>query len=197
MTNEHAKIHDSDGSLSLKALGSEIKQAAVWFSLVFLLGFSHFIFSYFSLQWRIEKADAALVSGVVKAFPELKAQSDEGSKKLMTTIGSKMTEIQTELDALNPAGQTSALGLLLEISQKIPAKEDVTIDVDDFSFTGDHITLEGRTGSFEAVDKIKNALANSPLFKNVTTQNVSKGVRDEIKFSLSIDVAPKQGDKES
>lgn len=200
-SNKAIKINFRRGEFAyqrdIKALGSEIKQAAIWFSLVFMLGFSHFLFSYFSLQWRIQKADAALVSGVVKAFPELKAQSNSGSKKLMTAIASHMTEIQTELEALNPASQTSALGLLLEISQKIPAKENVTIDIDDFNFTGDHITIEGRTDSFQAVDKIRDALAASPLFKKVTA-NPSKGVRDEIKFSLSMDVVTtKPGDKES
>lgn len=200
-SNKAIKINFRRGEFAyqrdIKALGGEIKQAGVWFGLVFVLGLTHFIFSYFSLQWRIEKVDRALVEGIVKAFPEFKVASTEGSGKIMTSIGVKMVEMKSELEALNPSNQSSVLKLLLEISQKIPAKEEISIDVDDFSFTGDHVTIEGRTVSYQAVDKIRDALTASPLFKNVTTQNVSKGVRDEIKFSLALDLALRPSDKTS
>ncbi len=190
-SNKAVKINFRRGEFAfkrdIKALGGEIKQAAFLVVLVFLLGLFHFGFSYYTLQSRIKSADGLVGKDVVKQLPEFKSSSGS-AKKLLSSLSSKMSELQTELDLLNPAAQARVLPLLLEISTKIPSREEVPIDVDDFSFTGDHVRIEGRTNSFEAVDKIKNSIGNSGYFKNVVTQNVSKGVRDEIKFSLSMDV---------
>lgn len=195
-SNKAIKINLRRGEFAykrdIKALGGEIKQLGLWLVIVFMLGLAHFLFSTHVLQTRIEKIDSLIGEEVVKALPELKSSSksssESSSKELLSSINDKMGEIETELGALNPKVQIKVMPLLLEISQKMPVKEEMPIDIDDLSFTGDNIRLEGRTNSFEAVDKIKNTLSTSPHFKNVTTQNVSKGVRSEIKFTLTFDI---------
>lgn len=202
-SNKAVKINFRRGEFAfqrdIKALGGDIKQLGLWLGLVFVLGLFNFLFSYYILQTRISKFDSQVVKEVSKVLPEAKkGMKGEGStKKLLTTLNSKIGEVQTELDALDSSRQPKVSGLLLEISQKIPSRDEVTVDIDDFNFTGDHLRLDGRTTSFEEVDKIKNALSTSLYFKGVTTQNVAKGVRDEIKFSLSLDVVmPEEGEKE-
>ena len=127
------------------------------------------------------------VQQATKIIPDLKGQKD--TKKLLQTINNRIAEIEPQLEALQGTGivRTPSL-ILLEISKLIPPKEEVMLDVDDLNYTGDVIRLDGRTTSFDAVDKLKSSLSGSKLFKNVTTRNVSKGLNDEIKFSLSMDV---------
>lgn len=193
-SNRAVKINFRRGEFTykrdIKALGGEIKQLGAWFGVVIVLGMSHFLLSYYSLNSQIKKADSQVVESALKALPELKGQKKKKAKELVTLIDNKTSEIQSQLSAFKSGpSEARALALLLELSKRMPPKEEVKIDVDDFSFTGDHIRIDGRTVSFEAVDKIKNSLSQSPQFKNVTTQNVVKGLRDEIKFSLSMDVA--------
>ena len=82
---------------------------------VILLGLFHFGFSYYTLQSRIKSADGLVGKDVVKQLPEFKSSSGS-AKKLLSSLSSKMSELQTELDLLNPAAQARVLPLLLEIS---------------------------------------------------------------------------------
>ncbi|MBI4412492.1 MAG: pilus assembly protein PilM [Deltaproteobacteria bacterium] len=202
-SNKAVKINFCRGEFAYKkdirALGTEIKQAGVWFAAVLALGVAHYFFSYYFIKSRIDKADEQIVKMAVSALPELKDQKTKTAGKLLTIVNGKIAEVKTQLEALKPAGGVvTSLTLLLEVSKKIPSKEEIKLDVDDFSFTGDYVRIDGRTTSFEAVDKLKNSLSTSPYFKNVETRNVAKGIRDEIKFSLSMEVAgagtePKEG----
>ncbi|MBI2340841.1 MAG: pilus assembly protein PilM [Deltaproteobacteria bacterium] len=201
-SNRAIKINFRRGEFAykrdIKALGTEIKQAGVWFAAVIALGISYYFFSAWSLESRIEKADEQIIKMAVSQVPGMKEQKPKSAKKVLDSLNSKIAELKTQLESLKPASpQATPLAFLLEISKKIPPKAEMQIDIDDFSFTGDYVRIEGRTTSFEAVDKLKNVLATSPWFKNVETRNVAKGVKDEIKFSLSVEVAVGSEGKES
>lgn len=201
-SNKAIKINFRRGEFSykkdIKAIGSEIKQLGVWFSIVFLLGVAHFAYSYHTLDQRIAKVNEDFVNATVKALPEFKKTGKKGSeqsaKKLLSSINSKIAEIKPQLDAFQ-AGSSGAspLQVLKEISTVIPKKEDIVIDIDDFSYSGDVVTLQGRTNSFEAVDILKGSLEKSTLLKNITTRNVAKAIRDEIKFTMSLDLGNEEG----
>lgn len=180
----------------IKALGGEIKQLLFWCSIIVLLGIFHFLFSYYTLGKKITAMNEGIAASVAKNLPDVTGKKAKSTKDLMNILNGRLGEITPQLEALAPSKPpVTGLDYLLEFSKKIPAKSDLTLDVDVFAFTGDHIRIDGRTNSFEAVDKIKNALTTggaSSLFKNVTTQNVVKGIRDEIKFSISMDVGTSQ-----
>lgn len=194
-SNKAVKINFRRGEFvyqkDIKALGGEIKQLAVWFSIVFVLAILNFGFSYYTLNQKIKGTGGGGLAAVAsKAIPELKTQKNQSPKQLLNVINSKIAELESQVQSLEGDDNAAQpLALLLEISKKIPSHEELSIDIDDFSFTGEHVRLEGRTTSFESVDKLKNALSPSSYFKNVATQNVAKGIRDEIKFSLSIEIA--------
>lgn len=176
----------------LQVLSGEIKQLMMWFGLVIVLGLFYFFYSYHTLNARLDKAESNLIAAAGKAIPDLKDKKIKSAKKMQDLIASKNAEMRNQLDSLKSgSGGMTALALLKEVSEKMPAKDAVTIDVDSFSYTGDFLRMEGRTNSFEAVDKIKAALGESKLLKKVEAQNVSKGIRDEIKFSLSIELPGK------
>jgi len=189
-SNKAVKINFRRGEFAyqrdVKALSGDIKSVASWLLVIFLLGLGNFLVSYYLLNTKLTRMDSVVMKEVAKQFPDTKGSN---SKKMLSSINTKISELQSELEALDPAKQIKVMPLLLEVSKKMPPKEEATIDIDNLNFTGDLLRMDGRTTSFEAVDKIKNALSNSPYFKSVTTQNVAKGVRDEIKFSLSMDVA--------
>lgn len=200
-SNKAVKINFRRGEFAyqhdVKALSGDIKSVAVWLVLIAVLGLANFLVSYYLLNTKLTRMDTVVMKEVAKQFPDIRAST---SKKLLSSINTKFTELQSELEALDPSKQAAVMPLLVEVSKKMPPKGDAAINVDNLSFNGNLLRVDGRTTSFEAVDKIKNSLGTSPLFKSVTTQNVAKGVRDEIKFSLSMDVvvaAPSEELKES
>lgn len=192
-SNKAIKINFRTGAFAyqrdIKALGSEIKQLGVWLSVVFILAILHFSIAYYGLNKKISGSQKGVGERVAQIAPEFKVMKSKTTKQILGILDGKITEIEAQLEAL-AAGSShqTVLDYFLEVSKKIPSREDMALDVDDLSYTGNNIRIEGRTNSFEAVDKIKAALESSSLFKEVNTQNVSKGIRDEIKFSLSIDI---------
>ena len=79
-----------------------------------------------------------------------------------------------------------------KVSAKVPARQDIVLDIEDLNVKGERMSLAGRTDSFIAVDKIKAALESSKYFKKVTPGNVGKGVKEgEVKFEMTMDVVPK------
>lgn len=196
-SNKAVKINFRRGEFAFqrdfKALSGEIKQLGIWFGVILFLGIFYFLFSYYTLSSRIDKVDRGLVQAAIKVLPELKGQERKGAKQLLNIIASKTTEIKPQLDAIQSgASEVGPLTVLMEISKRLPPKGELQVDVDDFTFTGDRVRIEGRTVSHKAVSDINNALAESPYFKNVTILNEGKGIRDEVKFSLSIDVVTEE-----
>lgn len=175
---------------NFKALSTEFKQLGIWFSVVLLLGTIHFFLSYQWLSDKVERADNSFVEAAMKALPELKKNKKaQTTQKIMTLLDQKIQELQPQLEVLESG--TSGVGplqLLLDISSRLPEKKDLQLDIDDFTFRGKLLKLDGRTISFDAVDQIKNALQASPFIENVNAGNVIKGIRDEYKFTLTADV---------
>lgn len=195
-SNKAIKINFRRGEFAykkdIKALGTEMKQLSGWIAAMMILGCCHFGFSYYTYESRIEAANQGLVDAAVKELPELKKEVKKRksveAKTLVKLLNNKVSEIKPQLDALqaNNSGLT-ALGALLEVSKLMPSKEDVQVDIDLFSYQEDFFKLEGRTVSFEAIDKIKQSVSQSKLLKNVNA-DPSPGIRDEKKFKLTADI---------
>ena len=62
------------------------------------------------------------------------------------------------------------------------------LDIENLSVMKDRIRLDGRADSFVTVDKVKAALESSSMFEKVTTGDVRKGVKDEVKFNVSMEL---------
>jgi hypothetical protein len=101
----------------------------------------------------------------------------------------KISEAQEKRKRIEDETGLSVLDVLREFSAALPPREALALDVDDFTVASRRIRLQGRVSSFEAVDQIKESLAKSKMFKNVTTENVKKGPKGEIRFGLSIELA--------
>lgn len=188
-SNKAVKINFRQGEFALKrdikAMGGEIKQLVFWGVVILLLGLGHFVFSYFSLNSRINKANEGAIKIALNTLPEL----DEDVKKagdLLDEVKTKKAEIEKEVNALTSGSdKVTPLTLLLEVSRWLPPKEEVTLDVDKFMIQEGQVTLEGITSSHEAVDTIEGGLLKSPLFKKVERQK-EEDYRQAVRFTFII-----------
>src|SRR4029434_10134670 len=133
----------------------------------------------------MNKSVATLLSqGLGGAAPK---KPPEGAQAALSLVNSKINETNDRLKKMEGESSLSALEILRLISTNLPSREELKLDVDDLNISKDLVRLEGRTISYEAVDKVKASMEKVPQFKNVQTGNVRKGVQDEIKFSLSFE----------
>jgi hypothetical protein len=68
----------------------------------------------------------------------------------------------------HPAG--TLLGRLREVASRMPA--GLRVDVEELRLDDDHLRLDGRAPTYEAVDALRRALAASPRLRDVGTEDV-------------------------
>lgn len=180
----------------LEAISGHFRQIAVLPFAAFVLGILYFAISLYLLggqETKMNKSVANLISQGMQIQPP---KGNLGAQGALSFVNSKITDANEKLKKMSGEGNVSAFESLRLISANLPARKDIKLDVDDLNIGVDHARLEGKTVSYEAIDKIKTALAKVPTFKNVQTSNVRKGTQDELKFSLSFDIgAPNAQDK--
>lgn len=117
-----------------------------------------------------------------ETFPEVKQIRGESQQ-----MKGKILELQRESQALVSLGGSpvTALDLIREVTERAPAGVDV--DIQAFSFDAEKARLNGRTDSFESVDRVLKALQGFELFETVSLSNAKVDVKDnKVDFRLSI-----------
>lgn len=165
------------------------KQAGVLMGITLVLIVGSFVMNYASLKARTKAQTAKISSVAAQALPDVPKKSLSGPTAILSMLTGKITEAEDKKKKVDEEIKLSVLNLLKEFSAVLPPRETLQIDVDDLSIVSKRIRVQGRTNSFEAVDQIKSALAKSRIFKNVATENVKKGPREEIRFSISVEVS--------
>ena len=167
------------------------------------------------LDVRLQKKWAAAVGGVIIALAvanqfldyHLKRQQLQNIKTQMAYIFKKdfpeapqmvdpVRQLQTKLEEnkknfgfLETFSEATVADFLKEISAKIPPSLDVVVH--SFSYDGGVIAMQGEAKDANEVSAVKNALAQSPLFRDVAigqTALAKNGGR--VDFSLRIAVKP-------
>lgn len=172
-----------------------VKQVGVLLGIVLFFALGSFIVSYSALKGRVKNATAQVSSLASQALPDLPKKSLGNSTAILSSLTGKISEAQEKKKKIDEETVLSVLDVLREFSSVLPPREALKLDVDDFTVAARRIRLQGRTTSFEAVDQIKTALSKSKMFKNVATENVKKGPKEEIRFSLSIELAGGEGEE--
>jgi general secretion pathway protein L len=165
------------------------KQAAVLIGVTLVMILGTFVLNYASLKGRAKNQLARIAAVASEALPEAPKKSLSSPTSILSMLTGKITEAEEKQKKVEEELKLSVLNILREFSSTLPAREALPIDVDDLSVVSKRIRVQGRTSSFEAVDQIKTALAKSKMFKNVATENVKKGVREEIRFSISVELS--------
>lgn len=175
-----------------KKLGGGFRNAAVAAGLIIFLGVLYFGVQYCALKKRGERMNADIATLISQALPDVSKGAVSSPSTGIALLKSKKAEVEDRITKLNEALGDSSLDIFREISSKLPPRDQLQVDIEDFSMNQGRIRMAGRTTSFEAVDKISSSLEGTPenptMFTNVQKGNVRKGVKGEIKFDLSMEL---------
>lgn len=170
-------------------LGGIAKQAAILAGAIIFFVSINFGVNYFALTNKVNQLNNSLAEKAGKVLTATPPRMLKSPESVISILNGKILEAQEAEKEMAGKVNLSYLKTLLALAEFLPARDDVKLDVDEFNMAGDRIRIEGRTTSFEAVDKIKQAVAKSALFHNVSTGNVKKSADNLISFNLTMQVA--------
>ena len=177
----------------IEAISGHFRQIAALPLAVFILGILYFSISLSLLKGQEKKMNKNVTTVIAQGMQATPSKIPSGAQGALAYVNSKINEVNERLKKIEGGEAPSALEVLKLISSGLPGRQEIKLDIDDVNIGADHVRLEGRTLSYEAIDKVKSSLEKIPLFKNVQTANVRKGVQEELKFSLSFDIGASNG----
>ncbi len=180
------KINLRKGELAYKRKDAELKKRIRYTSLlagiaVFLL-ILNFSVKYYTIESRYQGVAKEIRKAFKEVFPDAKNIVNEGQQ-----MKAAVAETKKKLRLLGGRvkGDVTALDLFKEVTERMPAEHRVLLF--EFNLEGDKIRLFGETTSFEAADKIKEALLKSSMFKEVAISDAKIGAeQNKVKFRINI-----------
>ncbi|MBI4126536.1 MAG: hypothetical protein HY465_03500, partial [Deltaproteobacteria bacterium] len=176
----------------VEELGGSMRHAAYALAVIVGLALTAFVLKYYSLSGKLTKLESDIREVIQQSIPDAPEQAIGSSRNAMAFLKSKQAELGEKRKQLDILFAPSPLALFKELSEQLPPRTEVKLDAESFSVTPDRLVMAGTTDSFEAVDRIKQALEKSSLFKSVSTGNVRKGTKGEVKFDLAIELVKKE-----
>ena len=173
----------------VRDIASMTKQAAILLGVVVFFALSSFVTSYVTLKKQVKNQISHIAAMTSQVLPDVSKKTLSSPNAILSTLSGKISEGEEKRKKIDEEISLSVLDILKQFSVALPSREAVPIDIDDMSIISKRVRIQGRTNSFEAVDQIKTTLAKSKFFKNVATENVKKGLKDEVRFNLSLEVA--------
>ncbi|HCU23397.1 MAG TPA: hypothetical protein DF383_00125 [Deltaproteobacteria bacterium] len=194
--NKGVKLNFRRGEYAYKKdieqLGGSLKKIGLVAASVAVLALVYFIIAYTTLSSQVDTMNKNVAKLVKASVPDLPKGKGQNAKEAVQLLDGRISAIAEKLKKVEGDTSVSSLEILKLISAAVPPRSELVIDIDDLNISPERVRLEGRALSYEGVDKLKAAMEKVDKFKNVQTGNVRKGVRDEIKFSLSFDVVGKE-----
>ncbi len=175
----------------VEQFGGSIRRIAIALGLIIFLALINFTTKYYSVKRRIERMSTDVVALVKQALPGTPVKGKLTPKSAIAMIRGKQSDVDERINQLSSVTLQSPVDVLKEISMLMPSRDQVKVEVQDLNIAPDRATLEGQVEDFKAVDMVKAALEKSSLFSNVTAGNVRKGVKGEVKFSMSMEMGSK------
>ncbi len=178
----------------VQQLGGNMRRVIIAISVIMALALGHFTIKYYTLKRRLNKVQDDVAALVLQALPSTPKRSLKTTTSALAIIKGKEAEVRDRIEKLKEALGRSPLDVFKEISEVLPGRQEIVLDVSNLSITQDRASFSGVTDSFESVDRIKTALEKSKLLHNVTTGNVRKGVKGEIKFDVNMEIGEEEGE---
>lgn len=172
----------------VEQFGGSIRRVGILLGIIVLLALVNFSAKYYSIKRQIEKMRTDVAAIVRQAVPGTTAKAVATPKAAISLIRSREADVAEKMTQLKGALGLSPLDVLKEISTAMPPRTELKIEVAELNIAGDRVTLSGIVDDFKAVDTVKAALEKSDLFMNVSTGDVAKGVKGEVKFKLSMEL---------
>jgi len=181
----------------LDELAGLAKQVAVLAGAIMFFVTISFGVNYFALKSKAKQIRKSVSTVAEQVLPTTPKRMLQNPSSVLSILNSKILEAKESEKQLAGKVRVSQLKAMLEVSNFLPARDEVKLDVDEFNMAGDRIRIEGRTNSFDAVDRIKQAIAKSPMFEEVSTGNVKKGAGDVVTFNLNMKVRQSGGPEQA
>ena len=136
-------------------------------------------FSGFAANYKLRKAEAVLQERLAIESTEEFGDPQTADQVLAGATGAAV-------EAVNPLPKMTAWDLLLDITQRMPARDKITLDIDQIEIDATKVRIEGTASTSEEVDAIEAALKGQTCFQEVTRgalQTLADGKR---KFDFTI-----------
>lgn len=173
----------------VEQFGGSVRKVGIVAGLIVLLALINFSAKYYSVSRQIDLMRGEVAQLVQQAIPGTPARAVATPKAAVGLIRSRETDIADRIAQLRTAMGVSPLDLLKDISAAVPPRTELRLEVVDLNIAGDRVTLSGVVDDFKAVDTVKAAFEKNPLFTNISSGDVAKGVKGEVKFKLSMELA--------
>jgi hypothetical protein len=188
--NKGVKINFRRGDYAYKKdiqqLEGSLKRIALVGVSVAALAIIYFITAHFTLSAQVNKMNNNIAKIIKTAIPDL--PKGAAGKQPLTLLDSQINSIQDKLKKVQGDNNYGALEILKAVSAAMPPRDELAIDVDKITISPNLVRLDVRAATYDAIDKMKSSIEKSKMFKNVQPGSPSKGVRGEIRFSISFDV---------
>jgi Tfp pilus assembly PilM family ATPase len=172
----------------LTALGNLIRYGAVAALALSFAGVGFFGWRYWSLSQELAQTEADVAALVVQTFPDVDKARVEGNLSTATAImNEKTAETTAQVESLSSLLSTEppTLGLLRDLSESVPAHNEVVLDVSELSIAANTITLKLESSGFEQAAKIEASLQRNPRFKQARKSDEKK-VKESVRFAITI-----------
>ena len=146
------------------------------------IGFANLYVDYSIKETRLQILKDMLDQGFRTSFPEITTVVDPVQQGRMA-----LDQARQDLTVFGHNDPAAMLFILAELTGHLP--EDRTFDVNELTVEGVKIKIEASTNSFESVDVIKAALANSKRLTEVVVSDARMGAKPgQVKFRVTSEV---------
>lgn len=181
----------------VEQFGGSLRRVGIVLGLVVFLALINFSAKYYSVKRQIDSMRGDVAALIKQAIPGTPARAVSTPKAAIALIRSRETDVGDRIAQLRAVIANSPLDVLREISAALPLRSEFKLEVTELSITGDRATMSGIVDDFKAVDTVKAAFEKSGDFTNVTTGDVVKGVKGEVKFKLAMEIAAAKAEVEA
>jgi cell division ATPase FtsA len=136
----------------------------------------------FAAHYKLRKAEKVLTERLAVESTEEFGDPKTADEVLASATGAAV-------EAVNPLPKMTAWDILLDVTQRMPARDKVTLDIDSIEIDATKVRIEGTAATPDEVDAIEAALKGQTCFQEVTRgalQTLADGKR---KFDFTIKAA--------
>jgi len=188
-TRMNFRKHELAYKVDFRRLGRDLRWTALLAALALLLLGANALTSLRLASQRADALEVRVSQLYGEAFPGRPVPPNPARALREAT-----REARHEAEVLGVyRGNLSALGLLAELSARVPASLEVVIE--ELGIDGKVIRIRGHTKSFQTVDRLRSELAKTPLFARIQTSELqADDRRGGNTFSMTISLAEGDGD---
>jgi Tfp pilus assembly PilM family ATPase len=167
------------GALAVKMDLSFLRAKAVPLGAAALLVAAFAAGSAYADLYRLKKSETVL-SG------RLATESNEQFGEARTAEAVLATNGPSGGSTVSPLPKSSAYDILLMVSEKVPTKDKITLDIDQLQIDDQKVDIQGTTKTAEGIDLLVSELKKIECFKDVSRGPTDTGPDGVKKFKLTI-----------